>query len=62
MEQEFTVAEAARRLNLTLDAIYRLVYAGRLPARKEQRHWLIPISAIEARLKAREATDGTPGR
>jgi len=62
MEQELTVSGAARRLNLTLDAIYRLIYAGRLPARKERRHWLIPSSAIESRLKAREATGGTPGR
>jgi excisionase family DNA binding protein len=61
MEQELTVAGAARRLNLTLDVIYRLIYAGRLPARKEHRHWLIPLSAIEVKLKAREATDGTAG-
>jgi excisionase family DNA binding protein len=53
MEQELTVAAAARRLNLTLDAIYRLVYAGRIVARKEQRRWLIPSSAVQARLKAR---------
>jgi excisionase family DNA binding protein len=51
MEQEITVAKAARQLNVTLDTIYRLIYAGRLPARKEQRHWLIPVSAIDARRK-----------
>jgi excisionase family DNA binding protein len=62
MEQELTVATAARQLNVTLDAIYRLIYAARLPARKEERRWLIPSSAIEARLKAREVADGTPSR
>ena len=61
-EQELTVAKAARQLNVTLDAIYRLIYAGRLPARKDRRHWLIPSSAIEVRLKARESIDGTSRR
>jgi excisionase family DNA binding protein len=62
MEQELTVAKAARQLNVTLDAIYRLIYAGRLPAHKDQRIWLIPISGIEARVKAREVANGTTGR
>jgi excisionase family DNA binding protein len=62
MTQELSVAAAARRLNLTLDAVYRLIYAGRLPARKEQRRWLIPASAIDARIEAREVTRGTHGR
>ena len=62
MEKELTVAEAARRLNLTLDSIYRQIYAARLPARKERRHWLIPSTAIEIRLKAREVSNGTSGR
>jgi len=60
-EPELTVSKAARQLNVTLDAIYRLIYAGKLPARKEQRCWLIPSTAIELRLKAREALHGTSG-
>jgi len=62
MEQDLTVAGAARKLDVTLDSIYRLIYAGKLPARKERRHWVIPSSAIDARIKAREASLATPRR
>jgi excisionase family DNA binding protein len=62
MGNELTVIAAARQLGLTLDAVYRAIYAGRLPARKQARRWLIPASAVAARLKAREGADGTAGR
>lgn len=55
MPKELTVVEASRRLGLTLDSLYRLIYAGRLPARKERKRWLIPSQAVEARLKQRGA-------
>jgi excisionase family DNA binding protein len=47
------IAEAARKLNVTLKYVYDLVYSGRLPAEKAGRTWRIPASAIDARLKAR---------
>lgn len=53
MIKELTVTQASRRLGITLDATYRLVYAGMLPARKSQRRWLISAKAVQARLKAR---------
>ena len=59
MAKELTVIEATRKLGITIDALYRLIYAGRLPARKPDRRWLIPAAAVEARLKARKANDGT---
>ena len=48
---ELTVIEAARKLGITLDALYRLIYAGKLPARKEGKKWLLPTSAVEARIR-----------
>jgi len=47
------IAEAARRLNVTLKYIYDLVYGGKLPAEKNGRTWRIPLSAVDARLKRR---------
>jgi excisionase family DNA binding protein len=55
MAKELTVVEASRKLGLTLDTLYRLIYAGRLPARKADRRWLIPADAVEERLKRRGA-------
>ena len=55
MAKELTAGEACQRLNVTLDALYRLLYAAKLPARKTDGRWLIPAEAVEARLKAREA-------
>ena len=55
MMTEIKAADACRRLGITLDALYRLIYAAKLPARKVDGRWLIPAEAVEARLKAREA-------
>jgi excisionase family DNA binding protein len=53
MTDELTAQQAARKLGITMDALYRLIYAGRLVARKESKCWLIPLEAIEARLQRR---------
>jgi hypothetical protein len=50
--------EAARALGIGLDAIYSAIWAGKLAARKQDGRWLIPVSAIEARLKNREVRNG----
>ena len=50
--------EAAKALGTRLDAIYSAIWSGRLPATKQDGRWLIPISAIEERLKNREARNG----
>ena len=62
MPRELTAIQAARQLGITMDALYRLIWVGRLPARKADRRWLLPYRAVEARLKAREARDATAGR
>ena len=54
MEAEIKASGACRTLGITLDALYRLLYAAKLPARKVDGRWLIPAEAVEARLKARE--------
>jgi excisionase family DNA binding protein len=60
MVKELTVIEATRRLGITIDAVYRLIYAGRLPARKSGRRWLVSGVAVEERLRARNERNGTP--
>lgn len=52
-EQEITVAEAARRLGVTLAHVYSLLWAGRLEGRKVNRQWLVSVDAIEERRSKR---------
>ena len=53
-KNELSAKLAARRLGITLDAIYRLVAVGKLQARKNtDGEWLIPADAVEVRRKAR---------
>jgi excisionase family DNA binding protein len=52
-EQEITVAEAARRLGVTLAHVYSLLWAGRLQGRKVNRQWLVSADAIETRRNKR---------
>jgi len=53
-KNELSAKLAARRLGITLDAIYRLVAVGKLQARKNTNgEWLIPADAVEVRRKAR---------
>ena len=54
-EREMTVAEAARRLGVTLHHLYSLLWEGRLTARKVKGQWRISADAIEARRKERGA-------
>jgi len=54
-EQEVSAVEAARKLGVGLDYLYALLWTGRLEGRKVGLRWRIPVSAVEARLKEREA-------
>ena len=60
--KSYSPAEAARELGVSLDAIYRLIYAGKLPAQKESDRWLIPQNEVELRAKTREARRGPASR
>ena len=62
MAKELTVIETTRKLGITIDATYRLIYAARLAARKAGRRWLIPAAAVAARLKARKDRNATSRR
>jgi excisionase family DNA binding protein len=55
MSREITVREVAQRLGCTLHHAYALVYANRLPGRKVAGKWLIPVTAVEARIRHRTA-------
>lgn len=52
-ETDLTAMQACRRLGVTLDYVYRLLYAQRLPARKVNGIWRIPASAVEDRARRR---------
>ena len=53
-KKELSAKLTARRLSISLDALYRLVAVGKLPARKDaDGAWLIPADAVEVRRKAR---------
>ena len=55
MSKELTVIEATRRLGVSLDATYKLIYAGKLPATKVEGRWFIPSAAVSARLEQRRS-------
>ncbi len=59
MQEELTVSHASRTLGIALDYVYRLIYSGKLTARKSEGRWLIPVSDVESRLKAREERNGS---
>jgi excisionase family DNA binding protein len=55
--QEYTAIEAARLLGVGLDYLYGLLWTGKLEGQKVGRKWSIPATAVDARLKQREATN-----
>jgi excisionase family DNA binding protein len=52
---EMTAAEACRRLGVGLEFVYKLIWSGKLPARKLENTWRISSAAVEERVKQREA-------
>lgn len=48
MSNYLTTAEAAARLGVSVRRVQALIEAGRLPARKYGRDWLIPETALAA--------------
>lgn len=51
--KELTAVEACRQLGVTLDYLYRLALAQRLPARKVAGTWRISAAAVEERARRR---------
>lgn len=52
-KHELTISEAARKLGVSLNHVYSLVWAGKLNARKVKDQWRIPVEAVEARRTAK---------
>lgn len=50
---ELSAVQAARKLGVSLDFVYRLLMTGKLNGRKADKQWRIPVEAVEARLKQR---------
>jgi len=48
-----SVPEAARTLGMCLEGVYRLLYAGRLEARKVEGKWRISEVAVQTKAKER---------
>ena len=50
-----TVAEAARRLGIGVERVYKLIWSGKIPAQRAsgQRYsrYMIPVEVIEQRIK-----------
>lgn len=51
--REISVAEAARKLSVTLAYVYALIWGGKLEARKVDERWHVSEQAVNARLEAR---------
>jgi excisionase family DNA binding protein len=51
MEQTgMSPSEAARKLGISLDAVYKLIYAGKLTAQKTKGLWIIAANSVSQRL------------
>jgi excisionase family DNA binding protein len=51
-----TVSEAARKLGRSIDAIYKLIWAGKLKATRDGENWNVDPDAVDARLKTQRST------
>jgi excisionase family DNA binding protein len=60
--KELTAVEAARQLGVGLDYLYSLLWTGKLLGHKVRGAWRVPVSAVEERQKAKEASHRTPSR
>jgi excisionase family DNA binding protein len=52
-DAQLSTAEAARALGVSVDAVYKLIYAAKLAARKVNGVWVISATAVEARAERR---------
>ena len=58
---ELTPREVAVRLKVNLAYVYHLVWSEKLPAKRANGRWFIPVDAVDVRLKAKEVQGGTTG-
>ena len=55
---ECSAVEAAIRLGINLDYLYRLLLTKRIEGRKVDGRWMVTVKAVEDRRKQREARNG----
>jgi excisionase family DNA binding protein len=53
MKEHMSVSEAARKLGISLDGVYRLLYSAKLAGTKTDGKWHIPVATVEDRLRKR---------
>jgi excisionase family DNA binding protein len=53
MNKHLSVSETARKLGISLDGVYRLLYSGRLAGSKTDGKWRILTASVETRLRER---------
>jgi excisionase family DNA binding protein len=51
--RELTALEATRRLGISLEYLYRLLWTGKLPGKKVGKQWRVSPEAVEERLRRR---------
>jgi len=54
---EISARDAAKRLGVGLSHLYQLLWTGKIVAQKRDGKWLIPVDAVDARLRALSATE-----
>jgi hypothetical protein len=50
--------DAAQKLDLRLDTVYALLWAGRLRGQKREGRWYVAADSVTERLKARKSHAG----
>ena len=50
-KHDLSPREAALKLKVTIDHLYKLIYGGQLPAQKHGRQWRVDAGAVEERRK-----------
>lgn len=62
MGETLTVRGAALKLGCSIRFIYELLWSGKLDGRKIGKQWRVSATAVQARLRAKERSDGTARR
>jgi excisionase family DNA binding protein len=52
---------AARRLGVSLDYLYKLLWSGKMEAQKVNERWRVPLASIEERLRNRQEREALNG-
>ncbi len=56
-EQELTLAQAAGRLNVSVQTVKRRIEAGRIQARREGNEWRIQVSELQRYIRSTQTDE-----